>query len=187
MRSTTTMPRRIHLLLSGAVAITMAAACGSLVTDPGSDGSDPSQTNRPTYTSLQVAANKRFGPGNLAGARLAVTGSAAKPVTGLLELTPGPWSLDSGGSGTTPDLYVVGGNGPCTRDQYVAAALLEAYGVEAEARTGNTSADASYASAMTDNLRSAYALCSNSPSVGAGSCATLRFVSCDDLRALLSA
>jgi hypothetical protein len=79
------------------------------------------------------------------------------------------------------------GGGPCLRDQYVAAAELDAFGTEAYFRQANTSVVTGYANDMTAKLQSPYARCSSTPVVGQGSnCATLRYVSSTDLASMLS-
>ncbi len=190
---------RLPLIALGALALVAVTACENLASsDEESDGSSRSSSSSSSSSAsapsnLTLGSNQWFGPNGLTTARLAASmpTSLNRQVRMTLERTPGPWSITPTGVGSQP-LQVAGlAATSCIRDQYIAAAMIGAYGTEYAARMARTdsryqSSVTDYANTMTSSLRSAYSLCSNATSTGSGSCSTIRYISCDDLRVMLS-
>ncbi|HEV8587994.1 MAG TPA: hypothetical protein VGQ72_03905 [Pyrinomonadaceae bacterium] len=69
----------------------------------------------------------------------------------------------------------------CTRDTYVAAAVLYAWAAECYARQEEDSKAGDAADQMYENLKNAKSMCSDAPSIGpARDCDTLRIFGCDE-------
>ena len=69
----------------------------------------------------------------------------------------------------------------CTRDTYVAAAVLYAWAAECYARQEEDSKAGDAADQMYENLKNAKSLCSDAPSIGpARDCDTLQIFGCDE-------
>ena len=184
---------RLPAVALTALALCAATACESLVSTEEDDDSPRGAggSGLPAASTLTLGSNQWFGPNALTTASLAAPASLNRQVRMTLERTPGPWSLTATGAGSQPLQVASLASTSCLRDQYVAAAMIGAYGTEYNARMARTDSRylasvSEFANTMTSSLRSAYGLCSNSSSAGSGSCSTLRYVSCDDLRAMLS-
>lgn len=184
---------RLPALALTALALCAATACESLVSADEDDDTPRGSTGSslPAVSALTLGNNQWFGPNALTTASLAAPASLNRQVRMTLERTPGPWSITATGVGSQPLQVSSLASTSCVRDQYVAAAMIGAYGTEYNARMARTDSRyvasvTEFANTMTSSLRSAYSLCSNSTTAGSANCNTLRYISCDDLRVMLS-
>jgi hypothetical protein len=133
----------------------------------------------PTSPSTSAATSSSGGGSTTSSCGGRYAGPGSSTVYSLLGWVS--YSLACTGSGTPPNgsnwNQIM--NGSCIRDQYVAAAITNAWGAAAYAYQGKTSQAQQTAAAMCNELRNADQLCSNAPTfAGARSCITEQIYAC---------
>ena len=109
------------------------------------------------------------------------SGPYSTQVHDLLSKSPSQWSCPSSRTERPSSQLIKPSSLPCMRDEYVWAALLQAWAAECHARLNMESEAEQNAEQMMQSLKAAKSLCSDRPAVSGGaSCSTLSIYSCSE-------